>query len=33
MTVDGAIAYFVLLGGAFGVALVLYFGLRVVKLI
>ncbi|MBO1347090.1 MAG: cytochrome b6-f complex subunit 6 [Hormoscilla sp. GUM202] len=33
MTVDGAIAYFVLLGGAFAAALILYFGLRAVKLI
>ncbi|MBC6479429.1 MAG: cytochrome b6-f complex subunit 6 [Hormoscilla sp. GM7CHS1pb] len=33
MTVGGAIAYFVLLGVAFGAALGLYFGLRAVKLI
>lgn len=33
MTIDGAIAYFVLLGAAFGTALVLFFGLRAVKLI
>lgn len=33
MTIGGTIAYFILLGGAFGVALVLYFGLRAVKLI
>jgi hypothetical protein len=29
----GAVAYVILLGGAFGVALGLYFGLRAVKLI
>ncbi|NJO39300.1 MAG: cytochrome b6-f complex subunit 6 [Cyanobacteria bacterium CRU_2_1] len=30
---SGVIAYFVLIGGAFAVALGLYFGLRAVKLI
>lgn len=29
----GAILYLILLGGAFGTAMVLYFGLRAVKLI
>jgi len=33
MTVTGAVAYFGLLGGAFVTALVLFFGLRAVKLI
>lgn len=33
MTIDGAIAYFALLGGAFVATLVLFFGLRAVKLI
>lgn len=32
MTLDGAIAYFVMLGAALGTALVLYFGLRAIKL-
>ncbi|MBW4575318.1 MAG: cytochrome b6-f complex subunit PetL [Aphanothece sp. CMT-3BRIN-NPC111] len=30
---SGVIAYFLLLGGAFGVALALFFGLKAVKLI
>jgi hypothetical protein len=30
---DSVIAYFVMLGGAFGLALALFFGLRAVKLI
>ncbi|WP_449418275.1 cytochrome b6-f complex subunit PetL [Phormidium nigroviride] len=33
MTVSGAIAYFVMFGGMLGVATVLLFGLRAVKLI
>lgn len=33
MTAAGAITYFTLLGGAFVTALVLFFGLRAVKLI
>lgn len=33
MTIDGTIAYFALLAGAFIVTLVLFFGLRAVKLI
>jgi Cytochrome B6-F complex subunit VI (PetL) len=30
---SGVLAYFLLLGGAYGVALALFFGLRAVKLI
>jgi hypothetical protein len=30
---SGAIAYFILVGGAFGLAMGLYFGLRAAKLI
>ena len=33
MTVSGAIAYFVMFGGMLGVATVLLFGLRAIKLI
>ncbi|HEY9889094.1 MAG TPA: cytochrome b6-f complex subunit PetL [Candidatus Obscuribacterales bacterium] len=33
MSVSGAIAFVVLLGAGFGTAMVLYFGLRAVKLI
>ncbi|MEP0751288.1 cytochrome b6-f complex subunit PetL [Trichocoleus sp. DQ-A2] len=33
MEISGAIAYFLLLGGAFAVAVGLYFGLRAIKLI
>lgn len=33
MTLANIITYFVILGGAAGVALVLYFGLRAVKVI
>ncbi|MDF0552984.1 MULTISPECIES: cytochrome b6-f complex subunit PetL [Kamptonema] len=33
MTISGAIAYFVMFGGMLGVATVLLFGLRAVKLI
>lgn len=33
MSVAGAVAYITLLGAGFGVAMVLYFGLRAVKLI
>ena len=33
MSVTGAVAYFVLLGAAFAGALVLFFGLKAVKLI
>ncbi|MEL6333424.1 MAG: cytochrome b6-f complex subunit PetL [Cyanobacteria bacterium J06626_26] len=33
MSIGGAIAYFVMLGVGFGAAMVLYFGLRAVKLI
>jgi|GEM_PF-2246799 len=33
MSVQGAIAFIVLLGGGFATAMVLYFGLRAVKLI
>ncbi|MEQ8752426.1 cytochrome b6-f complex subunit PetL [Coleofasciculus sp. G1-WW12-02] len=33
MPVSGIIAYFVILGGATGVALALFFGLKAVKLI
>ncbi|MDB9513028.1 cytochrome b6-f complex subunit PetL [Kamptonema animale CS-326] len=33
MTISGAIAYFVMFGGMLGVATVLLFGLRAIKLI
>lgn len=33
MDISAVIAYFLILGGAFAVALVLFFGLRAVKLI
>ncbi|MBD2039439.1 cytochrome b6-f complex subunit PetL [Microcoleus sp. FACHB-672] len=33
MSVDAALSYFLLLGGAFGTAVVLLFGLRAVKLL
>lgn len=33
MSITGAVAYLVLLGGGFGTAMILYFGLRAVKLI
>ncbi|MBF2034965.1 MAG: cytochrome b6-f complex subunit 6 [Leptolyngbyaceae cyanobacterium T60_A2020_046] len=33
MSVAGAFSYIVLLGAAFGAAMVLYFGLRAIKLI
>ncbi|MGF1461089.1 MAG: cytochrome b6-f complex subunit PetL [Leptolyngbyaceae cyanobacterium] len=33
MSIDGAIAFVVLLGGGFVTAMVLYFGLRTLKLI
>ncbi len=33
MSIGGAIAYVILLGAGFGTAMVLYFGLRAVKLI
>ena len=33
MSIDAAIAFVILLGGGFATAMVLYFGLRAVKLI
>lgn len=33
MSVSGAIAFFIMLGAGFGAAMVLYFGMRAVKLI
>jgi hypothetical protein len=33
MSVSGAVAYFLILGGATAVALILFFGLKAVKLI
>lgn len=33
MSIGGTIAFFILLGGGFATAMILYFGLRAVKLI